>query len=294
MAEQSVGMSTGAGDGVVGGYPNTRMTGKDNRSIGNGTLITDVFPAVSGTGTSTLTVSACDIMNNGYFYQNTTNLTIDTSGTGTGNYILVCRVNDTGSAETVIRSASGTTIPLRTVRICLVDTLITARDIYLGSVTVTGGSITAISGYATPSISTSISQDIVSVLQKNTSQTISSALVSTILTFDSMTNSAGNIITTSGGNTITLRVAGTYLFQGYITHQAGATGSRLISLNTGSVSGPSANVLSSIDGTSLGGGINQFYTYWIRVTGSANVTIQITSSVAGEAVTAGRFIVSRI
>lgn len=292
MPEQSIGMTTGTGDGTVGGYVNTRMTAKDLKTIGAGVL--SAMPAVTGTGTSTLTIDVCDINVNGYFYQNTTALTISVSAVSPGTYTLVCRVNDTASAATVIRSASGTIIPLRSVRLCLVDNFIGGvNDVYLTTVTVLGGTINAIGtvtgGYA---VSATASKSDRAFLQKTTTQTISSANVATTITWNSLSpGSSGNFYVTAP-DTVGIVGAGVYMLTGYLEYPAGSTGSRTISTTAdGDIA---SNVLSSIIPVPNTGTIRQHFAFSFPQGGSVNFQLQVTSSVAGETVTAGRLLVVRL
>lgn len=292
MPEQSVGMTTGTGDGTVGGYVNTRMTAKDLMTIGAG-ILGDV-PSVTGTGTSTLTISSCDINCNGYFYQNTTALTISVSAVSPGTYTLICRVNDAATAATVIRSASGTTIPLRSVRLCLVDSAtVTDADVYITTVTVSGGSISAIGtvtgGYA---VSNSASKSFTALLQKSTTQTISSANVATIITWDTLSAGSSGNFSVTGTDTIIAHGAGEYLITGYLEYPSGSTGSRMLSTLSGQ--NIASHTLSSIAAVPSSGPIRQHFNWVNAQAGSSTIQLSVTSSVAGETVTAGRLRIVRL
>lgn len=292
MPEQSVGMTTGTGDGTVGGYVNTRMTAKDLIQTGAG--IFGDMPSVTGTGTSTLTITACDINTNGYFYQNTSNLTINVSTVSPGTYNLVCRVNDTGSAATVIRSASGTTIPLRSVRLCLVTTIpFLDEDVYLTTVTVSGGNIsfigTVTGGYA---VSNSAAKSFRSVLQKSTTQTITNANTATIITWDSLSAGSSGNFSVTAPDTITVHGAGTYMLTGYIEYPSGSTGVRMISDASLGILG--SNLLSSIISVPSSNPIRQHFNFVYAQVSTSTITIQVTSSVAGETITAGRLQIVRL
>jgi hypothetical protein len=294
MAEQSIGMTTGTGDGTVGGYLNTRMTAKDLKTIGAGIL--GDMPAVTGSGTSTLTIDACDINVNGYFYQNTTSLNISVSAVSPGTYTLVCRVNDAGTAQTVIRSASGTTIPLRTVRICLVDNYIfAATDAYITTVIVSGGIVSSIDtvtgGYA---VSTAASKSDKCYAAKSTTQTISSANVATTITWDTFSAGNSGIFKVTAPDTFTNQGAGTYMLSGYLEYPTGSTGSRMISGIGAAFGNIASNLLSSIAAVPSTGPIRQTFQYMYSSVGATSVVLQVTSSVAGETVTAGRIILVRL
>jgi len=293
MAEQSIGMTSGTGDGTVGGYLNTRMTAKDLKTIGAGIL--GAMPAVTGTGTSTLAIDVCDINVNGYFYQNTTSLNISVSAVSPGTYTLVCRVNDAGTAQTVIRSASGTTIPLRTVRICLVDNFIgLITDAFITTVIVSGGIVSSIdtvtAGYAVSQVA---SKSDTCNAQKSTTQTISSADVATIITWDTLSVGTNTgVFTVTAPDTLSSKGPGTYMVSGYLEYPTGSTGSRMIS--TLSFGNLASNVLSSIAAVPSTGPIRQHFQFQYAQVSPISVVLYVTSSVAGETVTAGRIRLVRL
>lgn len=221
MAEQSIGMTTGAGDGVIGGYTNTRMTAKDYKSIGNGILLTGDVCAVTGQGTSTINIAAGAIMNNGFFYENTTALTISVSGVGSNTYFLVNRVNDTGSAVTVVMASGGaTTIAARTVRCALVTqaSYNTLTDIMMATVTVSGGIATTIRQQPQVASSQTFAPQIWGRLQKTTAQTLVTPATWYTMTWDSM-SAAGNpgLSMTPATNTVNVVYGGLWQVSGYIT-----------------------------------------------------------------------------
>lgn len=301
MAEQSVGMSTGSGDGVAGGYPNTRMTGKDADTIGSGILLKSPYFALSGAGTSVLTIGAGSILNNGYFYQNTSDLTINvSSGVITAAYYLVCRVNDTGTAETVTRSATGTTIPARSVRLCLVTiaSYAAGRDVILATVNVSGG---VVSGYSNIGVgfiagdtvlqSNFLSKSILGVMNKTTAQTIPANTL-TYLTYDTITNSSfGIIYGTAGSSTLTLGVAGNYQIWGYVRYASGSTGIRMISIPN---AGLADSVLLSNITPPAGGVITQNFNATVYSRGDLQISVAVTASVSGELVTQSYITITRI
>jgi hypothetical protein len=151
MAERSIGMTTGEGDGTAGGYDSDRMVNFWQKSLGNGILLSGNKFNVSGTGTANLTVATGACVNNGFFYENTTPLTLVLTGVANGTYFLVVRLNNTASAITVVRAegtgASTTTVAARTCRLALVTTASydTTTDIRIASALVTGGVLTSFS-----------------------------------------------------------------------------------------------------------------------------------------------------
>lgn len=291
MAEQSVGMTSGAGDGTVGGYTNTRMTAMSADTVGTGIVLnlTNLF-TLSGSGTSTLTIGIGSVANNGYYYQNTSPLTIDCSAVSTGTYYLVCRVNDTASAVTVIRSNSGTTIPLRSVRLCLISigSYTSGTDVLISTVTVSGFVVT---NYTTPGLfsatdntfllSNALNRSIRGTLLKTTTQTLASANVSYGITINSFTDSSYKIIY-GFGNNLNLAVAGSYLITGKIFYASGSTGIRTVSISDASFD--KSDLLSAIT-PPAGGIITQHFTTHIYSSGSQQANISVTSSVGGQDVT---------
>ena len=236
MPEQSVGMTTGTGDGTVGGYLNTRMTAKDLASIGAGIFSNQ--PSVTGTGTSTLTIGVCSISVQGYFYQNNSALTINVSTVSSGDYFLVCRVNDTAGSVTVVRSAAGTTIGLRSVRLCLVNNYSVNTDIKVCSVRISGGVISIIQfgqdfgpGLSTTevAVSTAVSKSDFATLTRTTTQTITSGSDGKIDFTSLITGSSGVFYTVDIYPGEILMMAGAYMISIEVDYPVGATGYRQIS-----------------------------------------------------------------
>ena len=299
MAEQSVGMTTGTGDGTVGGYVNTRMTQKDKDNLGSGVLLNNqpsiTYPAGG------VQISACAFNVQGYYYQNTTAITITTTGVSPGTYNLVCRVNDTGSAETVIRSASGTTIPARTVRLCLVSAIDLSRDVYLAVVTVAGGNASGIDQWMwTIEQSPSISQAFTVLLNKTTTQNIVNANVPTDITWDTKTASQSSI-NTLYTNGVGLRTPGVYIISGFFVHALGSTGSRTVQLvQDAVVTQSTTNLLSAIT-PSMPGSIPQHFTFQVLVPAWAGgfssdlgILFRIVSSVANQNIDTAAIRITRI
>lgn len=299
MPEQSVGMTTGTGDGTVGGYLNTRMVQKDKDNLGSGVLLNNqpsiTYPAGG------VQISACAFNVQGYYYQNTTAITITTTGVSPGTYNLVCRVNDTGTAETVSRSASGTTIPIRSVRLCLVTAIDTARDVYLAVVFVAGGNASGIDQWPLSiEQSPSISQPFTVLLNKTTTQNIVSANVPTDITWDTKTASQSSI-NTSYTNGVGLRTPGVYLISGYFVHALGSTGSRTIQLAQDAiVTQSNSNLLSAIT-PSISGAIPQHFSFQVLVpawgggfSSDLGILFRVVSSVANQNIDIAAIRISRI
>lgn len=239
MAERSIGMTTGTGDGDVGGYASSRMVNFFNKAMGNGVLQVGSNLAVTGTGTASLAISDGALINNGFFFENTSSLTLAIAGVANGVYYLVSRVNDTGSAVTVIRSegtgATTTTIAPRTVRLCLVTTASysTATDVLLFGVTVTGGLFTitdnsvwtwALGQGLTNTVSSAIYHpSLVVPTSAGSWYTWSTGAGSTYLNTNT---TVMNAKTVSSQPRINIYKSGVYLVQWYVKWDANTTGIR--------------------------------------------------------------------
>lgn len=151
MAERSIGVTTGVGDGDAGGYSSDRMVSLFQKTMGNGILLTGNKFTTGGVGTNTLTVGTGAVLNNGFFYENTTSVSLTTTGVANGTHYLVVRMNNTGVAVTVLRSegtgATTTTIAPYTCRIALVTSASysTATDVLIAQVILVAGLISSYS-----------------------------------------------------------------------------------------------------------------------------------------------------
>jgi hypothetical protein len=248
MAERSIGMTTGTGDGDVGGYASNRMVSFFNKAMGNGVLQTGSNFAVTGTGTSSLVISDGALINNGFFFENTSSLTLAMTGVANGVYYLVCRVNDTASAVSVIRSegtgATTTTIAPRTVRLCLVTTASysTSTDVLLLGITVTGALFTitdnsvwtwAVGQGITNTVSSAIYQPSISVATTGgTWVTQTSTSGSTFLNTNTTIMNAKYATSSGTGPRIYIYKSGVYLIQWYVKWDANTTGIRRAGIPT--------------------------------------------------------------
>lgn len=145
MAEQSMFWpTTGTGDGVAGGYSDTRLRDIWKAMLGNGLIkyLNDL--AASGTGSSNLVVATGAAMVGGYLYENNSSATIVTSTLSTGGYGLYIIANESASALTVSRSVAGTTVGAKTVRLALNGATPTQPYVKLASVGISAGVITSI------------------------------------------------------------------------------------------------------------------------------------------------------
>jgi len=125
MAEQSLGWATtGTGDGVAGGYNESRMTSMQANSFGAGILFTGNRFQRSWTTTS-ITVDTGACMVNGYFYENTSSVTINLASGTAGTYYLVVYLNTNATTTACVSNVaannpSTTTIGAKTTRLAIV------------------------------------------------------------------------------------------------------------------------------------------------------------------------------
>lgn len=248
MAERSIGMTTGTGDGVVGGYDSDRMINFWSKSLGNGILLTGNKFNISGTSTASMVVATGACINNGFFYENTTNLTLVMTGVANGTYYLVVRLNNTASAVTVVRTegtgATTTTIAARTCRLALVTTVSydQTTDILIASCIVSGGILSSFS-YEFRQVLAKTSQLATQVYSAFTSTTTTVANITwTQFANNTAFNTDSRILSmgVSGANPqITITEPGAYLWDVYIGWDTNTTGSRGIYIATAVSPSPS-------------------------------------------------------
>lgn len=145
MAEQSMFWpTTGTGDGVSGGYNETRLKDIWKATIGSGVLkyLNDL--AVTGSGTSNLAIATGAAVVSGYLYENNTSATITTGTLSTGSYGLYIIANESAGSLTVSRSVAGTTVGTKTVRLALNGSAPTQPYIQIATVGTSAGVISSI------------------------------------------------------------------------------------------------------------------------------------------------------
>ena len=158
MAEQSIGMASGSGDGTVGGYTADRMRSMELSTFSEGVLQNNDGTAafvLGGATTNALTIGAGNAIVNGWFYQNTTSASISVAtGVPNATYNLVIVANNSALTPAVTKTASGTaTIPVYSVRLALATTAQITTITGAGqavftlasSVVITGGLVTSFS-----------------------------------------------------------------------------------------------------------------------------------------------------
>ena len=146
MAEQSIGMSTGLGDGTAGGYTADRMRDMEVNTFGNGLFLNSDGSqpfAMTGSGTSTLTIGIGNANVSGFFYQNTTSATISVAtGVTNATYYLIIVANNSASTAAVTKTVAGVaTVPAYSVRLALASSAQLGALTYqsIGTCVVTGG-----------------------------------------------------------------------------------------------------------------------------------------------------------
>jgi hypothetical protein len=235
MAEQSIGMATGTGaaygDGNVGaGYDSSRMIAMETKTLNDGVLqVGNVF-AMSGSGTGTLTIQDGAAVVGGYFYENTSSSAIVISTLANATYNVVIFVNSTAGSLTVSRSVAGTTVGTYSVRIAVATNAQLSGQTYvtLGTVTVSGASITAITpSYAMYGTTTQLPYQSYTQL---TGGTVTMTLANTqydIVSYSSATTTSDAIFSAvNATGIVTVRRSGMYAISAFITYGASSAGTR--------------------------------------------------------------------
>jgi len=233
--EQSFGMTTGTGDGTVGGYSSARVVsmfaGMLSRT--NGVFVkTTKSPTVSGVSTTNLTIGTYACINQGFYYEGS-GVVLTTVGIGSGTYYLVNRVNNTASAVTVIRSegtgATTTTIAARTVRTALITTAnySNTTDVILATITINASaSITAIDESSREWTTNPTLPYTEAIVNTGMSGTVANVTeVAAPMTGD-VTSSTQGIITANSAGEYMVKRGGVYLFTASMAWDTNATGSR--------------------------------------------------------------------
>ena len=247
MAEQSIGMSSGSGDGTAGGYTADRMRDMELRTFGEGVLQnndgTEAFE-LGGAGTNALTIAEGNAVVNGWFYQNTTPASISVAtGVPNATYSLVIVANNSALTPAVQKTAAGVaTVPAYSVRLALVTaaqvSVIQAAGQYVfylaSSVVVSGGNVSSFS----MDISTIYSTARNTPYQTGTAITGGTVTATTAnTTYDVVNYSSGaatvddilRVNLTTG--VITVRREGWYNVTGMVVWGTGTTSWRRVTLN---------------------------------------------------------------
>jgi hypothetical protein len=284
MAERSIGMTSGAGDGDAGGYNSSRMTTFFDSVHGNGILAYGSMFSLTGSGTATLTIAQGVAMVAGFFYENTSSLNLSMTGVTNGTYPLVVRVNNSASALTVVRSegtgASTTTIAAYSTRIALVSTYNSATDIRLATVTVTGGTWAYSNINRDFAVTRQQNQQITASANAYSNASVANGTAS--LTALNNTFPAGTLTSTNsnvlkaevvgGIPRVTIYEEGHYLVVAQVAWDTNTTGSRFMGLTISNTGGSvQAPIIQSITAASV---VNAMYSSY--VVQSATWTFQAT------------------
>ena len=239
MAEQSIGMATGTGapfgDGNVGsGYPNTRMTAMETKTLSDGVLQVGGELAMTGVGTGTLTIADGAAVVNGYFYENTSSASIVISSLANKTYNVVLLVNATAGSIAVSRSVAGTTVGTYSVRLAVFDGTPAVPYILLGTVQVAGAVIAAsgiVHNYAMYGTTTQLPYQSYATMSGGTATLTTANTTYDITGYSSSTVTSDNIfsVNTTTGE-ITVRRIGLYLVTAYGVFSTGTTGNRLLGI----------------------------------------------------------------
>jgi hypothetical protein len=231
--ERSLGWNTGTSNDGASTYDSSRMIAMENKTLGSGTLITGGLLALSGTGTSTLTIADGAALINGYFYETTTASTI--AGPAAGTYILALISNNSGGSYTVTASAAGTTTVLdKTVRMALalqtqLNTIGAANYIAYASVVVNASAqFTTISSYYPFAQTRQIPQQQYLYMRGGTASLTLASTYYDLTSFSSpvtpSTDGTMSVNTTTGA--ITIRQSGVYTFSFLMKFDSNTTGTR--------------------------------------------------------------------
>jgi len=298
MAEQSIGMATGTGaaygDGNVGsGYASSRLTAMETKTLSDGVLQVGNEMAMSGTGSATLAIADGAAVVGGYFYENTTSSSINISTLANATYNVVVIVNGTAGSLTVSRSVAGTTVGTYSVRLAVATNAQLSGQTYvtLGTVTVSGASITAIAqSYAMYGTTTQLPYQSYATMSGGTA-TLTTANTSYDITgYSSPSTTADNIFSVNATTgEITVRRIGLYLVNAYGNFTSGTTGNRVLAITLNGT-----NIQSTRMASSGGSSHTMTQTSLIATTAVTDV-IKITaiSSLAGQSFASGVFTISR-
>lgn len=233
--EQSFGMTTGTGDGTVGGYSSARVVsmfaGMLSRT--NGVFVKRTkSPTVSGLSTTNLTIGTYSCINQGFYYEGS-GVILTMVGVAAGTYYLVNRVNNTASAVTVIRSegtgATTTTIAARTVRTALITTAnySSATDIILATITInSSASITAIDESSREWTTNPTLPYTEYIANGGMSGTVANVTEVAAPMTGGFTSSTQDLITANSAGEYVVKRGGVYLFTASMTWDTNTTGSR--------------------------------------------------------------------
>ena len=248
--ERSLGWATGVAstDGATT-YDSARMSAFERAGLGTGVLLAGSYLAMSGTGTTTLTIADGSAIVGGYFYESNGAVTISTSALGSGTFSVVIIANTAAGSQTVTANGAGTTtVTTATTRIAVVTagqlstitTSITATNIVtLGTITTSAGSITAIAPYFPYANGRQQRTQQYVYGSGGTTGGMTASTYTALTNFATGTSSAdGSMTFTTSNGQITLYQSGLYEFSFSLTYDTNATGNRLALIQNLSVGFP--------------------------------------------------------
>ena len=308
--ERSLGWNTGTSNDGASTYATDRMIAMETKTLGNGTMITGGLLALSGVGTSTLTIADGAAVINGYFYESTSASTIPTN-TLNGTYTLALIANNSGGTYTVSQSTAGTagvpntSVLDKTVRMALATgTLLgpigSGNYIAYASVVVNAsGQITTINSYF-PFAQTRQLPNTQYVYLNGGTATLTAAS-----TYYDVTNygGVGNVLASNDGTVtanattgaITVRQSGVYTFSILMKFDTNSSGYRKASIRNFSYD---FNAL--ISSAMLADGTNSIYQasgtmpITVALGGTNTYYLQAWSTISGRTVIDSYFTVTRV
>ena len=298
MAEQSIGMSTGLGDGTAGGYTADRMRDMEARTFGDGIFLNSDGSqpfAMTGSGTSTLTIGIGNANVAGFFYQNTTAATIsEATGVTNATYYLIIVANNSASTAAVTKTVAGVaTVPAYTVRLALASAAQLGALTYqsIGTCVVTGGVLSAFTYDENEYM-----QSLLVPYQTGYQMNLGAATLTTasttydITTYTLVTsNSDGIFSANTGTGVITVNRTGWYQITGQGRFQAGTTSWRRLVITINAVQ------VWRVDAASIG-----VTNHFLQVSGLSYLTtgdtvkLQATSGLAAQSIDATTFTITLV
>ena len=298
MAEQSIGMSTGLGDGTAGGYTADRMRDMEARTFGDGIFLNSDGSqpfTMTGSGTSTLTIGIGNANVAGFFYQNTTAATISVAtGVTNATYYLIIVANNSASTAAVTKTVAGVaTVPAYTVRLALASAAQLGALTYqsIGTCVVTGGVLSAFTYDENEYM-----QSLLVPYQTGYQMNLGAATLTTasttydITTYTLVTsNSDGIFSANTGTGVITVNRTGWYQITGQGRFQAGTTSWRRLVITINAVQ------VWRVDAASIG-----VTNHFLQVAGLSYLTtgdtvkLQATSGLAAQSIDATTFTITLV
>jgi len=285
MAEQSIGMTTGLGDGTAGGYTADRMRDMELRTFNQGILLnsdgTQAF-ALSGNTTSTLTIGIGNAVVAGWFYQNTSAATISVAtGVVNGTYNINIIANNTAGTVAVTKTVAGVaTLPAYTVRLALGGGS-GSGAITIGTCVVTGGVLSLITYLNTYASTLAIPYQTALSMTAGTATLTTAGTVYTVAGYSTGGTTIDNIF--ASNNTtgiITVNRTGWFNIVGQVLFTAGTTSYRTLYITQNA-----ATVINRVDQTSVGFANHNMQIYGMSyLTSGDTIKLQAVAGLAAQSI----------